>query len=283
MTSGSRQPESEPVRHAFLVRRPVSPLSEAIPRHWYGGDPFATHFLNALSSNFPFGEAFFVRSVRRYLDRIEDPGRREEIRRFAGQEAQHSRVHDEHMALLVQQGYGALATRNRFFDRILRWHNRNTPRLSLAMTASLEHMTTILARRLLSGEDRWTRAMHPEMARLWRWHALEEAEHKSVAFDVLMTVAPAHWLRVLAMVLNSFDLASEVLQRMIYMLWKDGLLFDASVWNGGRRFLFGSQGFLRGTGPDYLAWYRADFHPEDIDDRAMIEETAPRVTRELAS
>ena len=52
----------------FQVRRPAKRLSRDIRRHWYGGDAFASHFLDALSSTFPAGEAFFVRSVIRYRD-----------------------------------------------------------------------------------------------------------------------------------------------------------------------------------------------------------------------
>lgn len=271
-----REPRSIP------VRRPVGALSTGIPRHWVSGDPFATHFLNALSSTFPFGEAFFVRSVRHYQDRIEDPVLRNRIRGFAGQEAQHSRVHDEHMQLLVEQGYGALETRNRFFDRLLHWHNRKTPRFSLAVTAALEHLTAILVRQMLLQPDRFLAEMDPAMARVWRWHALEEVEHKSVAFDVLMEVAPGRGLRAFAMAVDTLDLVSEVSQRMVYMLWRDGLLFDSRVWRKGLRFLFGRGGFLRGTAADYAAWFRADFHPDDIDDHAMIEENAPAVSLDFA-
>ncbi len=265
------------------IRRPAHSLSRDIPRHWYGGDAFATHFLNALSSTFPFGEAFFVRSVLRYRDQIADPRLLDDIRGFAGQEGQHSRVHEQHVELLVAQGYTALETRNRFVDRIARWHNRRTPRLSLSMTAGLEHLTALLARQILSDPQRRTGSMHPEMARLWRWHALEEAEHKAVAFDVLMQVAPGYSRRVVTMALNTIGLAMETLDRMVYMLWKDGLLFKARTWSGGWRFLFGAGGFLRGMGADYRAWYRRDFHPNEIDDRRLIELNAPRIDAEFAS
>jgi len=265
------------------IRRPAHSLSRDIPRHWYGGDAFATHFLNALSSTFPFGEAFFVRSVLRYRDQIADPRLLDDIRGFAGQEGQHSRVHEQHVEMLVAQGYTALEARNRFVDRIARWHNRRTPMLSLSMTAGLEHLTALLARQILSDPQRRTGSMHPEMARLWRWHALEEAEHKAVAFDVLMQVAPSYSRRVVMMALDTFGLAMETLDRMVYMLWKDGLLFKASTWSGGWRFLFGAGGFLRGMGADYRAWYRRDFHPNEIDDRRLIELNAPRIDAEFAS
>jgi predicted metal-dependent hydrolase len=155
--------------------------------------------------------------------------------------------------------------------------------LSLSMTAGLEHLTALLARQILSDPQRRTGSMHPEMARLWRWHALEEAEHKAVAFDVLMQVAPGYSRRVVMMALNTFGLAMETLDRMVYMLWKDGLLFKARTWSGGWRFLFGAGGFLRGMGADYRAWYRRDFHPNEIDDRRLIELNAARIDAELAS
>jgi len=272
--------ESE--RAGILIRRPKRDLSARIPRHWFGGDAFATHVFDALSSTFPFGEAFFVRSVNHYRSQIEDPVLRERIAGFAGQEGQHSRLHDEHVALLLGHGYAHLAARNRLFDRLVRWQNRRFPRMSLAVTAALEHLTALLARQLL-GSERFTRQMHPAMARLWRWHALEEAEHKAVAYDVLSIVAPSPLRRRAVMILVTLDLASETLQRTAYMLWVDGLLFRRETWSRGWRFLLGPEGFLRGLGADYRAWYRRDFHPDQIDDRALIARHAPEIAAEMAS
>jgi predicted metal-dependent hydrolase len=265
------------------VRRLSGSLSSDIPRYWHGGHAFATHFFNALSSTFPFGEAFFVRSVQHYRDQITDPALRQKIQGFAGQEGQHSRSHDEHMSLLLGQGYPALATRNRIGDWMARWNNRHAPRVSLATTASLEHLTALLARQILSDPDRRTADMHPDMARLWRWHAMEEAEHKAVAFDVLGLVAPSRARRIVAMILSTLGLAIEVFDRVIYMLWKDGLLFDRETWSRGWRFLLGEGGFLRGLGADYLSWFGRDFHPDDVDDRPLIKEAARLIDGEIAA
>lgn len=275
---------------AIPIRRPAFRLSrfeseaesQPIPQIWHAAGPFATHFYDALSSTFPFGEAFFVRAVLHYRDEIRDPALRERIRGFAGQEGQHSRLHDEHMALLSSHGYRFLARRNRFVDRMLRFHNRRTPRFSLALTAALEHLTAILARRLLADSARHTDAMHPAMAPLWRWHALEEAEHKGVAYDVLIAVAPGRGLRAVAMGIDTLFLCLETLGRTAYMLGCDGLLFDRRTWREGVRFLVGEAGLLRGLGSEYRAWYRRDFHPDSIDDTGLIADFAPRVAREIA-
>lgn len=276
---GGGSPAREP-RAEFPVRRLGKLLSSEIPKHWYGGEAFATHFFDALSSTFPFGESFFVRSVNNYRDEIVDPELKAAVRNFAGQEGQHSHQHDEHMHLLLEQGYTALATRNGFMDRILKWHTRNTPRFALATTAAIEHLTALMARQVLSSPERWTDPMHPDMARLWRWHALEEAEHKSVTYDVLMQVAPGLALRRAVMIMSTLELSLEVLVRTSYMLHKDGLLFDRVVWSKGLRFLFGERGFLRGLGEDYRSWYAADFHPDNVDDSSLIETQAPLVALE---
>ncbi|WP_163614760.1 metal-dependent hydrolase, partial [Klebsiella pneumoniae] len=55
------------------------------------------------------------------------------------------------------------------------------PSRQLAATAALEHLTAIMADCLLSN-PRWLEGADPTMARLWRWHALEETEHKAVAY-----------------------------------------------------------------------------------------------------
>jgi predicted metal-dependent hydrolase len=259
------------------IRRPALEISPELPRYWYGGNAFATHYLDALSSVFPDGEAFFVRSVQRYRDEIDDPALRRAIQGFAGQEAQHSHQHDRHLSLLDAHGYGALARANRFADRIMRRSNRVAPRFSLASTAALEHLTALLARRILSDGSRFTRPMDPRMAELWRWHALEEAEHKTVAFDVLQRVAPSYALRVVALVVNTLGLFFEILARTAYMLWKDGELTRSETWSDGWKFLFGLEGLLRGLGREFRAWFRRDFHPSQIDDGPLIAEWRERV------
>jgi uncharacterized protein len=261
---------------AIQVRRPALELGPEVPRHWYAGEPFATHYLDALSSVFPDGEAFFVRSVQRYRDQIDDPELKRAIQGFAGQEGQHSHQHDRHLDLLAAHGYAALERMNRAGDSIMRFINRRMPRFALASTAALEHLTALLARRILEHESRFTSAMDPRMGPLWRWHALEEAEHKTVAFDVLRKVAPSYLLRAFALLTNTFGLFTEMLVRTGYMLWKDGELTGANL-RAGWTFLLGREGLMRGHGRDYLAWFRRDFHPSQIDDTALIEAWRTRV------
>jgi predicted metal-dependent hydrolase len=255
------------------VRRPALGIDDAIPQVWHSAGPFATHFLDALSSVFPDGEAFFVKSVQHYRGEIEDPELLRAIRGFAGQEAQHSHQHDRHMDLLRAQGYRGLAARNAVSRWFMKQSLRFAPRQSLVATAALEHLTAILARQLLSHPERFLEPMHEQMAPLWQWHALEEAEHKAVAYDVMQHVGVPHFMKCAVLILNTVALLGETYERTAYMLWKDGKLFDRKVWRDGNRFLWGHGGLFRGVGPDYRLWFRRDFHPNDVDDRPLIART----------
>lgn len=271
------------LRHMMAASEPIPvrnvqfAFSEATPRYWAGDDPFLTHFWNALSSTFPDGEAFFVRSVQHYRKQVESETLREEMRAFSGQEGMHGQQHLRHLQLLHDQGYPWIRRLNEFADRQMRVINRVAPRYSLAVTAALEHLTAILARQLLTWPEHWLAPMHGDMQPFWRWHATEEAEHKAVAFDVLACVSESHALRVTALVTATFGLVVETGIRQIYFLGKDRRLSVGMLWRGWRR-LATKGPHRRRLVKDYLAWFRRDFHPSQIDDRALIE----AASRELA-
>ena len=77
---------ASPVRANFPVRRMDFSFSET-PKYWWDGQPFMTQFMNNLSSLFPYGEKFFVDSVRAVRDRLEDPQLKKDVSAFIGQEA----------------------------------------------------------------------------------------------------------------------------------------------------------------------------------------------------
>ena len=61
----------------------------------------------------------------------------------------------------------------------------------LLSTIALEHFTAMMAETHARHQDLFDKA-HPEVEKLWRWHAMEETEHKAVAYDVFM-VATKDW------------------------------------------------------------------------------------------
>src|SRR6202453_5165204 len=76
------------------------------PRHFAAdGDLISGHVIMALSSVFPDGEDYFVRSVRQHRDRITDPALKRQVAGFIGQEAVHGREHRVFNDRLAALGY----------------------------------------------------------------------------------------------------------------------------------------------------------------------------------
>src|SRR6476659_8658425 len=163
----------------------------ATPRLWHGGRVEATAIYNALSATFPIGEAYFVESVRKFREGA-PPKLAEEIKGFTTQEAIHSREHDAFNKRAADAGYDLSKLEAQVEKRLAVARERG-PFANLAATMALEHFTAILAHELLGNPSHLDGA-EQETADLWRWHAVEEIEHKGVAYDTWLH-ATRHWPR----------------------------------------------------------------------------------------
>ena len=261
-----------PVRRNLNFNLPAARVSD-----WHSGSVHISHFLNAMSIFFPVGERFFIDSVRHYRDRITDPQLQEAVNGFMGQEAMHGREHDEYNDLLAAKGM-PVARYERIVLKLLNLFRRFTPKISqLAGTIALEHLTAILAHRLLSDKSRLQGA-EPRYAALWQWHALEETEHKAVAFDVYATVMKKHRLtayirRCAALILSTSIFFIMLTPFYFGMLAREkGQLFNLKGWWAVTVFLWGPRGALLRALPDWFDFFKPGFHPWDHDNREYLSE-----------
>ncbi|KAF0809041.1 hypothetical protein A167_02251 [Alcanivorax sp. S71-1-4] len=242
-----------------------------VPKHWFDNDPVLSHFLNALSLTFPDGERFFVDAVRAFRDTVKDPERQKEISGFIGQEAMHSLEHDTFNKMLAAQGYQEQAEGGQKLARYLikQGRERLSAKKQLAATAALEHITAILANRLLK-DPALLESMDPAVRDLWMWHAIEEIEHKAVAFDLYQDVSGDYRLRVRVLLAASLALASYTSKYTWALLKQDGLHRNPLVLARGAWRLFGFNGLLTRTVPDFLQFLRPGFHPWQEDNSALV-------------
>lgn len=241
-------------------------------RWWMNGDPIATAFFNALSVTFPKGEAFFIESVRAYRDGV-SPRLAQEIRAFTRQEVMHSREHIVFNKAVVDAGYdvGPLDAR---VDQMLAISNARPPIVRLAATMALEHYTAILASLILKHAPLFA-GTDAEQADMWRWHAIEEVEHKGVAFDTWVEATrdwPAfrRWkVRSLVMLLVTVSFWKHRVEGALELLRQDGI----TGWRAKARlarYLLVSPGLVTRIVPGWLGYFRPGFHPWQHDDRALI-------------
>lgn len=243
-------------------------VSEDLKSFWHGNNAFRTAFFNALSLQFPDGEQQFINAVRLYRDRIEDPKLQSEIRGFIGQEALHSREHKSYNEALKARGYDIDAIDERF-ARHMTWVSKLAPSRQLAGTCGAEHYTAVLANAILRHPE-WMAGATPAMARLWRWHAIEETEHKSVAFDVYRECVGDERVRRIVFLFVTWNFFKYTFLNTCSLLKTDGKLWSLKTWLGGLNFLWGKPGVIRKCLPDFLAYLRKDFHPWQQDNRGLL-------------
>ena len=256
----------------------------ATPRYWFDDDPFMTHFFNAISSMFPEGERFFIRAVRNYKDEVTTPELAAEVSAFVRQEAQHFKEHDDHTALLEAQGFGVLTKFNGLAARGLTWTSAKVPRFALALTVAIEHITAVMADLLLRHDERWLEPMVPEMRRLWRWHAIEESEHKAVAYDVYQECIERGrlggvWLRRLVMLEATAFFFLETFVRHSVLLIKDRQFRPRVLWSGFK-VLWGKGGLIRSFHPHLWQFFKRDFHPWQHNNAQLVEDSLAQLSRD---
>jgi predicted metal-dependent hydrolase len=261
--STTRKPT--PVRSVRTRRIAFDYPPEQLKRHYCHDDLIMSHVVTVLSSLFPEGEDFFVRTVRNYRNEVVDPELKSQVAGFIGQEAMHGREHRSFNKRLQALGYPTGAI-DRGTGIGLRFGERVLPKaVQLAITASLEHYTATLAEVLLSDPEARAMIDNDEVRSMLLWHALEESEHKAVAFDVFQAVSGSYLVRVGVMQAVTAGFLGAVIGLTFLSMLGDRSTLDV-------RRLARSLGRLRHSPflngkvrRRLLAYNRRHFHPDDLD------------------
>lgn len=237
---------------------------------WHGGSPVRTALFNALSMMFPVGEQFFIDSVKKFRDRATDPVLINEIKGFVAQEAVHSREHRRYNEAVCSAAGLNVEDMERPIRRRIRWAEKHrAPIEHLATTVAYEHLTAILADTMFRNESILEGA-HARMAELWRWHGLEETEHKAVAFDVYVASGGTVGLRRRAMIIVTFNITRDLIRNMRRLL-KTRKISTFRMLKETFGFAFGKHGAaLNGIWQPYCDFYRRSFHPWDHQSELAI-------------
>lgn len=258
------------------VRRDLNfDLPEDRIQDWAGnGGVQFTHLMNTMSLVIPVGERFFIEAVRHYRDQIVDPELKKAATAFIGQEAMHGREHDAYNAQMIKRLPSAATFEKRVKKLLDAFQDRTSPAMRLSGTIALEHLTAIMANGLLQ-DPRVTQDAEPGYHALWRWHAMEETEHKGVAYDVWEATqgkgVKAYTIRAFGLVLATAIFWGMVLPHYVGFVHREGKLTDLKGWQAFWRMAMGEVGFLRRMARPWFDYFRPDFHPWDEDNSRFLE------------
>jgi predicted metal-dependent hydrolase len=245
-----------------------------VPKNYMNGSLAKSHLFDGLNLLFPEGERFFMRAVRDGLNKIDNPDLKQQARGFFGQETQHAIEHEKFFDVLEQNGYTFRNKLNKIDKFILKMRDILPAGLRLSLTAGAEHLTAVLGAATLNDED--IEKSHPAMRDLIQWHAIEEIEHKAVAFDVYQESNGNYLLRILGYVgaMAFIHIAS-------HSLVKDFLIQDGYSKKEAKKLIKQTHKEMlsnhKNLGKDLRAYFKPGFHPNDFDESTLLERAMNRL------
>ncbi len=247
---------------------------DPMSHYFVEGDMAHSHFVAGLSGGFPAGEEAFIRSVRRYADQITDPTLKKRVAGFIGQEAMHGREHRRLNDRLVEMGYPIawLEPTEKRLERQIRFEDWLPSALPLAATAAAEHFTAVLAERLLSSDELQAIPGDPEVWNLLNWHALEELEHKSVAFDVYRAVGGSERTRIAVMAAILIGIVPLVSLSLGIAIAGDPIARRKPVTVARQTYKLFRGPMFKGLFRELAVYLKPGFHPDDIDTNGLLEQ-----------
>jgi len=255
---------TSPTEHPIVPRENLDfGLDGDIPRFWLDNDPFKSRFFDAMSTFFPEGERFFISCVRDFRDQITDPKLLAEVRDFTRQEGQHGIVHRQFNNRVKAQGVDVDRIEGITVFVLFKVLRRVMPKkATLALTAAFEHMTALMAHgfeaaKVMDKAD-------PRIRAMYTWHAIEEVEHKAVAFDVMQKVAKVGYVRrVFALILATIGFPIGTFLVINRMLKADGfgIFKRTGLMAKGLWWLYKPGGLYMPILGHFLAYFKPGFHP----------------------
>ncbi len=262
-------------------RRMDYKFSNDIPKFVFNGNPVLSAWGAAMSTVFPDGERFFIDSVRNYEDRITDPQLKKAIKAFIGQEAHHGREHDVLNDWLETKGLNVAKEQEKLKERLSFAQQNLSKRQQLAITVALEHFTAMMADIYLDNHEIRS-APDPRVETLFYWHAIEETEHKAVAYDVYEAVGGDYFTRIFTMLSITIGFVYQIFVMQCRYLISWGELGNLKAWAGAINFLWGKPGWLRRTLPSYARFFKPSFHPWEEDNRDLLKGWQQKIDMYLA-
>ena len=271
---------------SFPVRR-MNFDFDTVPEYWMNGSAGLTHFMTGLSALFPAGEKFFidsVRAVRQHPAIKDNEVLQKEISAFIGQEAMHTQEHVGFNASAQKFGHD-VDRLDRLTDKVIQ-RTRKTfafigkpvgitqEMVDLTATTALEHFTATIASQLLTNPHIQALMTDETMKTMWLWHAIEENEHKAVAYDVFEGVfgkgLKAYLLRTGSLA-GAMVILFFVQSYFVLCLLQDDKQLNFE--NLKDIYTYGyspSKGVITGMWREMVEYFRPGFHPNDLDTEQLL-------------
>ena len=255
-----------PIRHMKFDFDP-----KLLDPKFYMNAELASAYFASLSIFLTRGEDLVIDTARYHRDFITDPLLKQRVTSLIGQEAIHSKMHEE-----LNDAFLELDLPVKLFrflaGYVFEYGFERLPQpMKLSLMAAIEHFTAVLAEYMMNHEEIFFRSQDEKQRAIWMWHMLEESEHKDIAFDVYQTLSNNYALRIAGFfpALITILMLISAASILVPFYRKPSNLVSLKYWKEipyNFRLIFGLKDGVYGSTLGHIFDYlRPDFHPNDHD------------------
>ncbi len=261
-----------PIRHMKFDFDP-----KKIDPKFYLNAELASAYFASLSIFLTYGEDLVIDTARYHRDFIQDPLLKQRVTGLIGQEALHSKLHEELNDAFVQVDLPVALFRT-WAGWVFKYGFNNLPQpMKLSLMAGIEHFTAVLAEYMMNHEDIFFHSQDEKQRAIWMWHMLEESEHKDIAYDVFQTLSNNYALRLAGFfpALITILVLISAASLLVPFYRKPSNLISIAYYKDMFRsagLIFGLKDGVYGSSMKHIFDYlRPSFHPNDHDTSAFLD------------
>jgi uncharacterized protein len=233
-------------------------LGAGVASHWSPAEPEFSHVANGFMATLPHLEPYFIHNIHAAAEQLPPGELRADAEGFNKQEARHAQQHRAWNEVLAQRYPGFEAIEDALKKKLANSRRNDSLAFRLAYTAGFEAITYQVVSFILDERERWLGGADPNLIAMLIWHAAEEVEHKSVAFDVYQAVHGGYWMRVWGLACALVHTIRDLRKFTRHMLRGDGLWQNPK---SRRRLSKVRRALLSRLIPPLRAYLRPDYHP----------------------
>lgn len=239
-----------------------------VPSYWHSQSDIKTYHFTAMAIFLPLLEKLVILSLKKSLPNVPN-ALKAQVASLIAQEAIHGREFERFRKIIAQRFVINYPYHLKIFRLLAGLINRICPSFHCALSAAGEHFTAITAELFLR-DPTWFANVKSEYRAIWRWHCIEEIEHKNVAFDVFQSVNGHYFTRIFAMLWMSSLFFILHFKPIWQMMKQDKKCWHISFYLRAFRYYWGKGGFCRALLKPYLDYFKPSFHPSSHDNQHLI-------------
>lgn len=241
------------------------------PKYWFDNDPVKTYYGNVLAAYIPYAERFIITNVKSYKSIIKSEKLLEDVNNLLKQEGYHAREHFKYLNKVIKPHYPNLRIPTYKPLMLFLFLLMGTKKTKLSMTAAGEFFTATLSEMFLK-DPSLTKGIPEELLEFWRWHFIEEIEHRSVAFDLLQEAGCGYFMRIYGFLLSCLFYLMAVGHTYIKLAKQDKRLFSIKFYFNTFVYLWIKPGLFRRSILPYARYLKPFFHPSHVKNDHLIKE-----------